>query len=129
VATTATADSELISLSGVVRAVDETLVLLDDLSVPVTLPVPVLCDNHATVLAATTLTSRKSRHLAIHAAYVRDHTLRKRTISVRGVSTSDNLSDFFTKPLPHATFARFRKHIMLGEPFNPTLLPLSLTRK
>jgi hypothetical protein len=129
VVTTATADAELIALSSVVRSVDETLVLLNDLNVPVTYPVPVLCDNQATVLTATTLSSRKSRHLAIAAAYVRDHTLRRRTISVQRVSTSDNLSDFFTKPLPHATFSRFRKHIMLGEPFKPSLLPQSLTRK
>jgi hypothetical protein len=129
VVTTATADAELLSLSSLVRSVDEVLVLLDNLRVSLTYPVPVLCDNKATVLTATTQSSRKSRHLAIAAAHVRDHAIRQRSIAVNFVGTRDNLADFFTKPLPMATFIRFRRHIMLGEPFRPTLAPPTMTRK
>jgi hypothetical protein len=129
VVTTATADAELLALSSLVRSVDEVLVLLDNLHVSVTYPVPVLCDNQATVLTATTLSSRKSRHLAIAAAHVRDHSLRKRSIAVNFVGTQDNLADFFTKALPLATFSRFRKHLMLGEPYRPSLPSPALTRK
>eukprot|EP00306_Pavlova_sp_CCMP459_P020147 CAMPEP_0185539874 /NCGR_PEP_ID=MMETSP1381-20130426/548_1 /TAXON_ID=298111 /ORGANISM="Pavlova sp., Strain CCMP459" /LENGTH=390 /DNA_ID=CAMNT_0028151617 /DNA_START=1057 /DNA_END=2229 /DNA_ORIENTATION=- len=129
VATTATADSELLALGALVRSMDETLVTLGNLGVNVQTPVELYCDNSATVLAATTLSARKSRHLANQAAYVREHTLSSRSMRVNLIGTKHNLADFFTKALGRDDFLRFRSQLMEGRPVSPHAFAPRMTRK
>lgn len=100
-----------------------------DLSIPISLPIDLYCDNSATVLAATTLSSRKSRHLSNQASYVREHVLQKATMRVTLIGTKTNPADFFTKALPRDLFLRFRSVIMEGARFEPRLLGPLMTRK
>jgi transposase InsO family protein len=127
--TTATADSELLALASLVRSIEETLMLLSNIQVKVTLPIELYCDNSATVLAGTTYTSRKSRHLANHAAYVREHTMIDGDVRVNLIGTAENPADFFTKALPRDPYLRFRSMIMEGKSFEPTPIGPKLTPK
>ena len=60
------------------------------------------------MLAMTTLTSRKSRHLALKLGVIRDLVQERFIIDPKHIHSDDNLSDGMTKVFNLKTFLRFR---------------------
>ena len=104
------------------RKVENFVVLLSSLRLQPRLPIPVYCDNSAAVLAGTTVSARKSRHLAIALAYIREQ-INENHVALHQINTEENISDLFTKVLPLEKFQRFRSYLMEGIRFVPNIIP------
>lgn len=73
--------------------------LLRDLHIPVTLPIPLCCDNKAAQhLAANPVFHEKTKHLRIDCHFVRD-LVQEGTLSTIHVPSNLQIADVFTKPL------------------------------
>jgi hypothetical protein len=103
------------------RKVENFVVLLTSLRLQPQLPIPIYCDNAATVLAGTTPSARKSRHLAIAIAYIREQ-IHDGNVKLQQINTNENISDLFTKVLPVEKFELFRSYLMDGVPFIPNVI-------
>ena len=73
--------------------------LLQDLLIPLSLPITLFCDNMAAQhLAANPVFHERTKHLRIDCHYTRDKIL-EGFLQTRHVSSHDQLADIFTKPL------------------------------
>ena len=73
---------------------------LDEVEVEYSVPGLVRGDNRGPIaLTKNTKEHGKVKHIDIHHHYIRD-LLQSGTITIEQVSSSDNLADLFTKPLP-----------------------------
>jgi len=108
IATDNTADAELLAAWKLARKVEGIIELFESIQIKIPLPVPIGQDNGATMLAMTTLTSRKSRHLALKLGVIRDLVQERFIIDPKHIHSDDNLSDGMTKVFNLKTFLRFR---------------------
>ena len=94
--------------------------LLSELGIPPSTPPILWCDNiGATYLAANPIFHARTKHIEIDVHYVRDHVSAK-ALSIRFVSSKDQIADTFTKPLPTTKFNLLRDNLNVRE------LPLGL---
>lgn len=91
--------------------------LLQDLFVEVSPPIPLYCDNRATLhIAANPVYHKHTRHIAINRNIVCEH-LQKGLIHTSHISSIEQIADIFTKPLAA------NQHMYLSSKLQ--LLPLS----
>ena len=76
--------------------------------------VPVIwCDNISTIaLSANPVFHSRTKHLEVDYHYVREKVLR-RDLKIGFVSSTDNMADIFTKPLPAPPFLSFRSKLLV----------------
>jgi len=85
---------------------------LNELGFKQTSPTKLLVDNTATIdLAYNPEFHNRTKHIDRRHFYVRE-LVEDHVIQVQYVNSSDNLADFFTKPLPAKTFFKLRDIIM-----------------
>uniref|UniRef100_A0A2N9EH56 Reverse transcriptase Ty1/copia-type domain-containing protein n=1 Tax=Fagus sylvatica TaxID=28930 RepID=A0A2N9EH56_FAGSY len=94
--------------------------LLSELGILPSTPPILWCDNiGATYLAANPIFHARTKHIEIDVHYVRDLVSAK-ALSIRFVSSKDQIADTFTKPLPTTKFNLLRDNLNVRE------LPLGL---
>ena len=92
------------SLTGAAAEVLWITHLLQELRVPLKTTPTLFCDNiGATYLAANPVFHSRMKHLALDYHFVRELVQRK-FLRVSHISTTDQLADALTKPLPRARF-------------------------
>ena len=126
IATTSTACAEILALSALVQKMSEIKAILDSIDLSPKLPIALYCDNNAAVLASKTFTSRKTRHLGNHLAFIRDQVIRLKTMVVHQVSSKTNLADVFTKVLPVGAFLDVREILMDAKAHTPEIVAEAL---
>jgi hypothetical protein len=73
--------------------------------------VPLLCNNESAILMADNpVEHSRTKHIDIWYHFRRDHQ-QKRDIEIAYVSTHNQLSDIFTKPLDEKTFSKLRNEL------------------
>ena len=94
--------------------------LLTELGMKSTIPPVLWCDNiGATYLTANPLFHARTKHIEINVHFVRDLVSTK-ALSIRFISSKDQVADTFTKPLPTPKFN------LLCDTLNIRELPLRL---
>lgn len=79
--------------------------LLADLGVQVDGPSKLFCDNDAALkLAANPVFHERTKHIEVDCHFTRDK-IREGVITTRGIGTTEQLADIFTKPLCHRQHA------------------------
>ena len=115
-----TTEAEYIALSSALREVIGIMHLMREIQsrgFDLNLTTPeVRCtvfeDNQSCIEIATNHRTRpRTKHLSVRLHHFRSHILAK-TISVRHISTKEQLADMFTKPLPRDQFAKLRNRFM-----------------
>ena len=110
-----TAEAQYIALSVAVREVVWLQKLLTNLFDHEMDPITIHCDNQSYVkLYDNPVFHDKSKHIEIKYHYIRDMVQRK-TIHVQYLSTHENITDIFTKPLDMTKFKYFCKRLGLVE--------------
>jgi hypothetical protein len=73
--------------------------------------VPLLCDNESAIrIADNPVEHSRTKHIAIRYHFLRDHQQRGH-IEIAYVSTNEQLTDIFTKPLDEKTFTKLRNEL------------------
>ena len=86
--------------------------MLEELGARGLMPVVVKCDNQGAIdVAYNPEHFSRMKHVAHRHFFIRECVDDGRIV-VPLVRSADNQADFFTKPLPHATFVQFRDRIM-----------------
>jgi hypothetical protein len=71
------------------------------------------CDNMgATSLSANPVFHARTKHIEIDFHFVRERVARK-MLSIRFISSRDQVADGFTKPLPHRDLEEFKRNLNL----------------
>ena len=80
--------------------------------------VPLYCDNESAIkIAYNPVQHSKTKHIQIRHHFLRDNVL-KGDISIDHVSTEDQLTDIFTKPLDEKRFSKLRCELNILESSN-----------
>ena len=80
--------------------------------------VPLYCDNESAIkIAHNPVQHSKTKHIQIRHHFLRGHVL-KGDISIDHVSTEDQLTDIFTKPLDEKRFSKLRCELNILESSN-----------
>ncbi|GJU56541.1 hypothetical protein Tco_1230255 [Tanacetum coccineum] len=70
--------------------------------------VPIMCDNKGAIdLSKNPVQYSRTKHIEIHRHFLRDN-VQKRQISIKKVSSVDNITDILTKPLKRESFNYLR---------------------
>ncbi|KAL0428623.1 UNVERIFIED_CONTAM: Retrovirus-related Pol polyprotein from transposon RE1 [Sesamum latifolium] len=102
-----TAEAEYRSLGSTVCELRWITYLLQDLHVPVSLPIPLDCDNQAALhIVANPVFHERTKHLEIDCHLVRD-LYKVGFVLPSHVSSKTQLADLFTKTLPRHAFLHF----------------------
>ena len=111
--TLSTMESEFVGLSSAMIEVKWLHALCTELNwLNVGLPTKVLCDNQAAIAYAQNYNEHmQSKHIDIKYKFVRE-ALKEQMCELSYVTSSNNLADMFTKPLPKTPFERFRDSVM-----------------
>jgi hypothetical protein len=107
-------EAEYMTLSESVRDLTHFINLAKQFSFYLKVPkgIPVLCDNQSAIFNSDNLVNnQRSKHIDIRYHFVREK-IADNTINVKYVATTDNVADFFTKPLTSSTFIELRKQVM-----------------
>ena len=100
--------------------------LLHELHIPTTQPPTLWCDNiGATFLASNPMFHARTKHVEVDYHFVRER-IASKELCVRFISSSDNLADVFTKPLPSPRFTFLRSKLKVSSPFQLEALWLAL---
>ena len=115
-----TAESEYIALSSALREVIYVINLLNELkgrgfNIPTPTP-KVICkvfeDNKSCIEIATNHKTRpRTKHLSVRLHHFRSF-VQQRLIVIEHVSTTQQVADIFTKPLPRVSFRYLRNKLM-----------------
>ena len=88
--------------------------LLEELQVPCPKAAQLWCDNiGATYLSANPVFHARTKHIEVDYHFVRERVAQK-LLSIRLVSTGDQVADGFTKPLHVKQLELFRNNLNLG---------------
>jgi hypothetical protein len=80
--------------------------------------VPLLCDNESAIrMADYPVEHSRTKHIDIRYHFLRDHQQRG-NIEIAYVSTKEQLSDIFTKPLDEKTFSKLRHELNILDSWN-----------
>ena len=121
-----TADAESLAACALGRKIEGIIELIESIKVQVPLPVPTHHDNAASFLTMTTLTSRKTRHLALRIGVLRDQVMERFILKPKHILSADNLSDGMTKAYGPKDFHFYRDlwlNINQKKPFVPRVHP------
>jgi len=111
--TTSTTEAELLALAGTVKEGMFMSRLLTSLTIKLTEPLTIECDNKQTILLVNrdiATLKTKLRHVDIHNHWLRQETERG-TVTITWVPTAKMLADGLTKALQGAKFQHFRETI------------------
>ncbi|KAJ8774325.1 hypothetical protein K2173_011197 [Erythroxylum novogranatense] len=109
-------EAEYRALASVVQELQWLQSLLHEIRQSCSQPPLLFCDNlSATYLTNTPIFHSRSRHLEIDFHFVRDKCAQKE-LQVRYISTTDQLADGFTKPLPKTRFLHLRDKLSVVSP-------------
>ena len=102
-------ESELIAAIRAITMATSTGEILRFLGLGGGHPLPVLCDNLATVLLSeNNTTSKRMKHIATRIAFLRENVEAKKVILIH-VGTTEQIADIFTKPLAASPFHALRE--------------------
>jgi hypothetical protein len=88
--------------------------LLDELGITHPKAARLWCDNlGATYLSANPVFHARTKHIEIDFHFVREQVTTKR-LDIRFISTTDQIADGFTKPLPEKQIILFRNNLNLS---------------
>ena len=108
IAPQSSAEAELAVYAEAAKDLRFVLNILQDLLIDVALPVPLFCDNQAAVSNVKNVgATARTRHYENWLMYGREQYLNKISTPM-WISTTDQVSDIFTKALDKTTFLRFR---------------------
>ena len=109
---TSSCHAEIIAASEAAKEAKFYREFAEELGFPQTEPTPLLVDNSATVdLAYNPEFHNRTKHIDRRHFYVRE-LVEDHVLNVKYVNTTENLADFFTKPLPPKSFFAMRNKIM-----------------
>lgn len=109
-----TAEAEYIALSFATREVLWIRAFLGEILDPLDAPTPMRVDNQSAIsIAKTNKFHDRTKHIALPYHHVR-HCVADGTITVRWISTHENIADIFTKPLDSSKTARFSSTLGLS---------------
>jgi hypothetical protein len=92
--------------------------MLHDIGVFLPSPPTLWCDNiGATYLSANPAFHARTKHIEIDSHFVRDKVASK-TLTVRFISSKDNLADIFTKPTVPSYFSLIRTKLNVVSPMS-----------
>jgi transposase InsO family protein len=110
-----TVEAEYVAMSRCAQQMVWMQSWLDEVEIPHTLPGLIKGDNRGAIaLTKNTKDHGKVKHIDIRHHYIRE-LLRSEAISVEYVSTTDNLADFLTKPLPRDHHHRILQALLKTE--------------
>ncbi|GKF33835.1 hypothetical protein Tco_0107035, partial [Tanacetum coccineum] len=90
------------------QALIDYKIVLDD--------IPILCDNKSTIaLSKNPVLHSRTKHIEVRHHFLRDN-VQKGNISIKKVSSKDNIADILTKPLKQEPFNLLRLGLSLMEP-------------
>lgn len=123
--TTSTTEAELLALSQVAKEALFTTRLLRELSIDVSPPIYIQCDNQQTIRLVTEEVAKlhtKLRHVDIHNHWLREVVAHGR-ISVKHVPSAEMIADGLTKILPVNKWDHFLDQLgLIDEPnYQPTI--------
>ena len=73
--------------------------------------IPIRCDNTSAInLTKNPVYHSRTKHIEIRHHFLRDH-VQKGDCTIEFVSTTNQLADIFTKPLPRDTFYNIRREL------------------
>ena len=82
-----------------------------DLQVQFNEPIPIFCDNTSAIsISKNPIMHSKTKHIPIKYHVVREKVAEK-NIKIDYVCTKEQISDIFTKPLPHEAFEYLRQKL------------------
>mgnify|MGYP001798127242 FL=1 len=94
-----TCEAEYMSLSSAIQEAKFLLQLLNDFQVESSNPVSLCCDNQCAIaLAKNPVQHQRSKHIDIRYHYIRQE-IERGFVTVKYVSSSNNVADIFTKAL------------------------------
>jgi hypothetical protein len=115
-----TTEAKYIALSTALRDVIAVIHLLEDLRLQafhIFHPTPkITCrtfeDNKSCIEIATNHKTRpRTKHLSVRLHHFRSHVIKK-TITIKQISTKEQIADMFTNPLPRSQFTKLRNRLM-----------------
>ena len=104
--------AEIVAASEASKEVKFQREFLDELGFPQSAPTPLFVDNQAAIdLSYNPEFHNRTKHIDRRHFYVRE-LVEEHVLNVMFVKGTDNLADFFTKPLPGKSFFKLRDAIM-----------------
>jgi len=108
-------EAEFKSLANTTAEVMWVQKLLDELVIPHPLAACLWCDNlGAKYLSANPVFHARTKHIEIDFHFVREQVAAKR-LDIRFISTTDQIADGFTKPLPEKQMVMLRDNLNLAD--------------
>ena len=110
------AEAEYRALAQAAAEVSWVQMLLTDLALPCSSSPTLWCDNLSTIsLATNPVFHDRSKHIKVDYHYIREKVAAK-SIVLKHVPSTDQLADFFTKPLSNPCFHYLLTKLMVVSP-------------